>query len=817
MNRFILFIATTISVAMPCNSYHNTSPDHFQNLRFQNRAVGTIRFYKDDGCKRTLSEIASPAFVDSFATVPHETPNFGFSNAVYWARIDISDSSCTLSRQQLVLEAGVPSIHLVDCYCAADSGFIVGHSGFLQRGARRALPFLFPAFSIPPAANGNHEVVFLRFQSPTSLLLPISLHDEVAYAAHDRTVQNALGLYFGALIIMALYHLALFVYLKDRSYLYFVLFILTFALGQIITVYGFLIGQGSTRFASATMPYAHCIQFSAVAFGILFARAMIMTNRFVPKTDRVFQGLVWASVLMIVLSPVIGFMNSERILVVLNIVPPALLMYAALIAVKRKYRPGLYFVQSGLVTAAALILYNLMYGFDVFPFGYPLYFTPNIGFILTILLFSIGLADRISTIQRDRNRATAVALQNLRQSITYKEEKVHLEEELFQSRKLELIGRLFSGICHDLRNILTPLHGYAELIQRKSIAGSDIARYADGLLNAAHKTRDLTIKLLDFSRKKPRKMSPIKSSALVDDVILLLRSSLKKNVSVSKKLTAVADTVLGDPSSIQNALINLALNANDAMPDGGSLVFEVGNSTLTEGDQLLKKFEAAPGAFVTIAVSDTGTGIQEDLLPRIFEPFFTTKAPGKGTGLGLAGVYGCVKSHNGCVEVKSMAGTGSVFTLYFPVSDKIPAAQSGPSRPDGSTGSGTIMLVDDEEMVGSLMTDILHEEGYAIVPFTRSDAAVAYFKDNFQNIDCVIIDMILVDSDGLQCFGRLCEIHPAVRAILMSGATDEFSQEAIIGKGFAAVVDKPFEMKILSETIRSVISGTQKNQEGSHA
>jgi len=783
-----------------------------QNVRFDNRAAGTIRFFKDESRIKSISEIASSSFADSFTIVPRKTPNFGFSSAVYWARLDIWDSTCLSTA--LVLEAGVPSIQYVDCFYSTDTGFAVMKSGFLRRGNQRSSSFLFPAFLLTPSPKGRPRTLYVRFQSQTSLLLPISLRSETAYAAHDRNIQNALGLYFGALLIMALYHCALFVYLKDRNYLNFVGFILTFSLGQIIAVYGFLLGQESTEFARLTAPFVHCVQFLAAVFGFLFSRTILSTRRFVPKTDRALQASIWISAAMICISPVLGFMNSERILVTVNIVPPILLMYAAVIAMRRRYRPGLFYVQSGLITLAALIVYNLMYGFGVIPFSFPLYFTPNIGFIMTILLFSIALADRISTIQRERNRATEVALTNLRQSLTFKEEKVHLEEELFQARKLELIGRLFSGICHDLRNILTPLHGYAELIKRKSTPDSDVGRYADGLLSAAAKTRDLTVKLLDFTRKKPWKMVPIRGDALVDDVILLLRPSVKKNVEITKARHLVKDTVLGDPSSIQNALINLGLNANDAMPDGGSMVFEIGNHTLCEGNPLLRKFEASPGAFVTVSVSDNGTGIPADLHDRIFEPFFTTKPPGKGTGLGLASVFGCARSHNGCVDVKSNVGSGSVFTMYLPLSDRAPEVLPAGQAPVPARSGATILLVDDEEMVRTLMADILKDEGYSVVSFARSDEAVAFFRANFEDLECVLIDKILVDSDGLQCFRELRNINQHVSAVLLSGATDEISQESVLAMGFAAVLEKPFEMNILLETIRSVFAGRKKAKGG---
>lgn len=278
--------------------------------------------------------------------------------------------------------------------------------------------------------------------------------------------------------------------------------------------------------------------------------------------------------------------------------------------------------------------------------------------------------------QRERDAANEVALTNVKRILQYKEEKARLEEELSHARTMESLGRLVSGISHDLKNLLTPLFGYADLIRIKAVGNDKLRSHADGLYAAAEKTRDLVMKLLDFSRKEPKRTELVNMEYIMNEVAALLRHGTKTGIAVTTESKASATLVSGDPTSFQNALLNLGLNAVDAMPAGGTVAFSIDVAPLDAGSDLVRKFGSPPGDYVTISVSDTGSGIPPDIVGRIFEPFFTTKPPGKGTGLGLASVYGCVKSHRGCVSVASVMGKGSIFTVYFPA-EKIAVLGAG--------------------------------------------------------------------------------------------------------------------------------------------
>ncbi len=723
---------------------------------------------------------------------------------MYWARLVLRDSS--VQGDRWVLETGVPCIHKVDCFWVADTGIVMQRSGFLRRGPQRALQFLYPCFTLPSVPNGE-LTVYLRYESETPLMLPLTLYRESAYAKHDRAVQTVLAVYFGALFIMALYHLIVFAFLRDASFVYYALFIVLFAAGQMTSVYGFLVGQDSSRFARTAFPYLHIINFGACAVALLFARALLDTRRLAPRTNLALVAVAAICAGIGAASPALGFIASEQILVIMNLAVSAVMTAAAVLVLRRKYSPGLYFLWGVGVLVFGIVLYNLMYGFNLFPFSFVVYFIPNICFVFTILLFSVGIAQRILTIQLERNSAYSEAVHNLEQILQYKEEKAKLEEELSHARTMEAIGHLVSGVCHDLKNLLTPLFGYADLIRMKAADNPQIKQHADGLYAAADKTRELVMKLLDFSRKKPKMSVPVKMDGIVSDVTSLLRHGTRHGIAVTTA-THVADAwVLGDPSSFQNALLNLGLNAVDAMPAGGTVSFEVRGETLGGENDLLRKFSAPAGDYVVVSVSDTGTGIPPEIMGRIFEPFFTTKGAGKGTGLGLASVYGCVKSHCGCVTVASEIGKGSTFALYFQKAKPGPGDTGAAAVSRTKAAGGTVLLINDDEMMKDMITEALVDIGYFVVHVRGIDKGNEYYRRNVDAVDLVVIDAKAENGNALCSFEGLKKINPGIRAVLITDASDRRECDQLLDRGVSAIVKKPFELDAFVKAVAQPAAG----------
>ncbi len=385
-------------------------------------------------------------------------------------------------------------------------------------------------------------------------------------------------------------------------------------------------------------------------------------------------------------------------------------------------------------------------------------------------------------------------------------QEIKMANQLRQSQKMEAIGTLAGGIAHDFNNLLTGVLCYTNIIKLKSKMDDRIFQAADVIEKAAHQGAQLTAQLLGFARRGKHQIIPVDIHTAIQDVIKILSRTIPKNIAITQKLQAVAPYIMGDPGQMEQIIINLAVNASDAMPNGGELIIE---TNIEELDEKYCKSHAGaePGKYLLITVTDTGTGISKDLQDRIFEPFFTTKEPGKGTGMGLATVYGIVKNHNGSVRVYSEVGHGTTFKIYLPLY----AGQDIPVKPMPSktfiTGTARILLVDDEQMVRDASAEVLRHLGYKVVTASDGEEAIEYYKNFYGEIDLVILDMIMPNKGGRDCFREMKKINPDIIAILSTGYGMDGAAQEIIDEGMKGFVQKPFQLAYLSEVISKALSG----------
>ncbi len=383
-------------------------------------------------------------------------------------------------------------------------------------------------------------------------------------------------------------------------------------------------------------------------------------------------------------------------------------------------------------------------------------------------------------------------------------EHLELSNQLFQAQKLEAVGTLAGGVAHDFNNLLQVVLGYSELI----LADEELpGRYRDdlGKVNrAARNGADLVQRLLTFGRKTEFQPRPINLNRRIEQLQKMLSRTIPKMIEIELVLADELAAINADPVQIEQILMNLAINARDAMPDGGRLVIETQNVTLDE--QYSKThLDAKPGSYVLLCVSDTGQGIDKETLQHIFEPFFTTKAPGEGTGLGLAMVYGIVKQHGGHIRCYSERSEGTTFRIYFPalVSDEESRQVETKALPRG--GSETVLIVDDEEMIRDLGARILTKAGYkAIMAFNGKEALDVYRKRK-DEIAIVILDLIMPEMGGKQCLEGLLSVNPSVNVVIASGysASDSIKEALALGaKGF---VNKPYDIRQVLEVVRAVL------------
>jgi PAS domain S-box-containing protein len=380
-----------------------------------------------------------------------------------------------------------------------------------------------------------------------------------------------------------------------------------------------------------------------------------------------------------------------------------------------------------------------------------------------------------------------------------------LEEQLQHSQKMEAIGTLAGGIAHDFNNILSGVLGYASLLKKHAPPGSQLAHYGEMIEKSAERGALLAGQLLAFSRKGKRFVQDVNVHQLMDELVEILRRTLDRKIAVECRKNSENCIVQGDPGQIQQALMNLCLNAKDAMPNGGSLALSTRQIFLD--DIACRNYEGVvPGRFLRIDVEDTGEGMTEETKRRLFEPFFTTKEEGKGTGLGLSMVYGMVKNHGGIVNVSSDIGRGTVFTVLLPLKSRPEVGETVCPRQGMTAGSGTILVVDDEEIIRNLLEEMLQELGFRVLTARDGIEAAEIYHELWTEIDVVMIDMIMPKLSGKETFLEMKKINPDVRAVLSTGFTKDGAVQETLDHGIIAFIPKPYQLEELSAAISKAFS-----------
>jgi signal transduction histidine kinase len=386
------------------------------------------------------------------------------------------------------------------------------------------------------------------------------------------------------------------------------------------------------------------------------------------------------------------------------------------------------------------------------------------------------------------------------------EEKAALEEQLRQAMKMEAVGRLAGGVAHDFNNILTGILGYADLLLR-SLPPEDPSRAEiREIASAGERAADLTRQLLAFSRKQliaPKVLD-------LNEVLANSQRMLTRIIGEDVRLLFVPGENLGrvraDPGQIEQVLINLAVNARDAMPDGGTLTVETADAVI-DAAYARTQVGVTPGVYVRLAVSDSGHGMTPEVKAHLFEPFFTTKEKGKGTGLGLSTVYGIVRQNGGFVHVYSEPGRGSTFRIYFPRVEDAADALPLTAPPTAPRGTETILLVEDEEMVRRLVARVLGELGYRILTAADGGEAQSVSGAEPGRIDLLLTDVIMPGMNGKELFAHLAVARPGLRTLFMSGYTENaIAHHGVLDPG-TRFLPKPFTIEHLAAKVREALDG----------
>ena len=418
-----------------------------------------------------------------------------------------------------------------------------------------------------------------------------------------------------------------------------------------------------------------------------------------------------------------------------------------------------------------------------------------------------GKPQRIEVLRQavfDDHGARPVGTTGIAQDVT---EHRDLELRIFQSQKLEAVGRLAGGIAHDFNNLLTVIDGYSEMLLSQLEIEDPRRTHAEEIRRAGQRAAGLTHQLLAYSRQQVLDPRPFDLNELITNLGRMLRRLIGENIEFFTSTSPGIWPVLADPGQIQQVLINLVVNSRDAMPHGGKLTIETRNIRIEE-DQKIEDFDVSAGSYVMLAVSDTGVGMTAATRGRIFEPFFTTKELGRGTGLGLSTVYGIIKQSGGYIWVYSEPGLGTSFKIFLPRSTHQPAADSDLEWAGPARGSETVLLVEDEPAVQAVVLKILARYGYKALVASTPEQALQVCASHSGTIDLLLSDVVLPQMSGKEVAGAVARRRPGIRVLYISGYTDDaIVQHGILEPG-TAFLQKPFTPHALARKVREVLDAT---------
>ncbi len=381
-------------------------------------------------------------------------------------------------------------------------------------------------------------------------------------------------------------------------------------------------------------------------------------------------------------------------------------------------------------------------------------------------------------------------------------EHQRLEQQFIQAQKMEAVGRLAAGVAHDFNNLLTIINGHSALMLRRLPSDNPSRESFAEIKDAGERAAGLTRQLLAFSRQQVRTSAVLDLNTVVSNSLKMLRRLIGEDIELTFNPAPNVSNVCSDPGQIEQVLMNLAVNSRDAMPEGGKLTIETSNFKVDEG-YTAAHYSIPPGSYVMLAVSDTGCGMDAATQAKIFDPFFTTKEPGKGTGLGLATVYGIVKQNGGYVWVYSELGQGTTFKIYLPA--VLGKEEATERHQDNAGGSETVLLVEDEAKVRSLARIMLESEGYTVLEAPGSTEALRMASQHKGAIHMLLTDVVMPVMSGRELAERLAKMHPQMKILYMSGYTDDTVLRHGVLESGVAFLQKPFAPEVLVRKVREVL------------
>ncbi len=420
--------------------------------------------------------------------------------------------------------------------------------------------------------------------------------------------------------------------------------------------------------------------------------------------------------------------------------------------------------------------------------------------VLSVL--KAGAADHLTRTNLMRLNA---AVEREINAVKMRRDRIRLEEQFRQAQKMEAVGRLAGGVAHDFNNLLTVITGYSDMLLASRDLKPAQRTALEEIRRSAERGGALTHQLLAFSRRQPLEARTLRVNDLVMQIEKLLHRLIGEDIELVTIPAASQDAVEADPGRLEQVIMNLAVNARDAMPSGGKLTIETGTVHLDESYSA-RRLGVQPGPHVTISITDSGIGMDDETQSHLFEPFFTTKKPGRGTGLGLATAYGIIRQSGGAIGMFSELGKGTTARIYLPLAKgkALPVAEKAAGR-GTLTGAETILVVEDEARVRKLMVDVLMSRGYTVLEATRGQEAVRISKKHKGKIDLALVDVVMPEMSGPDLVRELLPSRPQMRVLYISGYTEEAIVHHGIPESGNAFLQKPFVPDALALKVREVL------------
>jgi signal transduction histidine kinase len=429
----------------------------------------------------------------------------------------------------------------------------------------------------------------------------------------------------------------------------------------------------------------------------------------------------------------------------------------------------------------------------------------------TLAVLKAGAADYLT--RRNLMRLNAAVEREIR-AAGMRRDRNRLEEQFRQAQKMEAVGRLAGGVAHDFNNLLTVITGYSDMLLASRDLKDSQRTALEEIRRSAERGGALTHQLLAFSRRQPLEARMVRLNDLILQIEKMLRRLIGEDIELVTIPAASYDLVQADPGRLEQVIMNLVVNARDAMPNGGKLTIETGTVHLSETFSA-KQLGVAPGPYLVIAVTDTGVGMDENTQSHLFEPFFTTKNPGRGTGLGLATAYGIIRQSGGAIRIASQLGRGTTARIYLPPAQaKAPAGVEKAAAHEGPlTGVEVILVVEDEARVRKLIVDVLTARGYHVLEATRGQDALRISRTHQGAIDLALVDVVMPELSGPDLVRQLKPDRPEMRVLYVSGYTDEAIVHHGIPESGAAFLQKPFLPDALARKVRQVLDFKKNSAE----